>query len=137
MVATGIGSLFGGAGVTAASTAAGAIGTSVTGGAFAAGAAGATTAATTAAGYSALATAGTLGASMLAQKAMMPRPNISIPPPPGAAMVDQASSMATARIRRQQAIAGGYGSTVSAGADRSTAQQYQQATGGGKTLLGQ
>ena len=60
---------------------------------------------------------------------------VSIPPPPGAAMIDPAGAQAAAMIRARQAIAGGLGSTISPGAGSQPA--YTGATSGGKTLLGQ
>ena len=59
----------------------------------------------------------------------------TIPPPPGAAMIDPAGAQAAAMIRARQAIAGGLGSTISPGAGNQPA--YTGATSGGKTLLGQ
>ncbi len=69
------------------------------------------------------------------QAAMGARRGPTIPPPPGAAMIDPAGAQAAALIRARQAIAGGLQSTISPGAGSQPA--YTGATSGGKTLLGQ
>ena len=63
------------------------------------------------------------------------KPNISIPPPPGATMVDQAGSTAAADSRPPEAIAGGLQSTVGAGGVPQ-APAVGGATSGSKALLG-
>ena len=60
---------------------------------------------------------------------------ISIPPPPGAAMIDPAGASATAQVRQRQAVAGGLGSTNTPGANNPAA--FANATSGSKGLLGQ
>jgi hypothetical protein len=74
-------------------------------------------------------------ASTGAQALFGNRRGVSIPPPPGAAMIDPAGAQAAAMIRARQAIAGGLQSTVSPGANSQPA--FTGATSGGKTLLGQ
>lgn len=69
--------------------------------------------------------------------ALAPHSNLTIPPPPGAAMVDPAGSTASAALRRRQADAGGLQSTVGAGAQPGAAASYgNAATSGQKQLLG-
>ena len=63
------------------------------------------------------------------------RRGITVPPPPGAAMIDPEGAEAAAQIRARQAVAGGLSSTVTgAGASQPA---FTSATGGGKSLLGQ
>jgi hypothetical protein len=62
------------------------------------------------------------------------RGGISIPPPPGAAMIDPAGSANAAQIRQRQAAAGGLNSTVTPGANQPI---NAGPTSGGKGLLGQ
>ena len=106
-------------------------------------AAGAGTAAGTAGGAAAgtgLGTALTTGVASAAVGAglnavLARRGGISIPPPPGAAMIDPAGSAAAAQVRQRQAVAGGLGSTNLPGA--TTAPAISGPTSGGKSLLGQ
>ena len=80
------------------------------------------------------ATSTAVGAGLSA--ALAPKaPNITIPPPPGATMIDPAGSAAAASSRQRAAAAGGLGSTQT-GAGLG-AQANAGPTGGGKTLLGQ
>jgi hypothetical protein len=63
------------------------------------------------------------------------RGGVTIPPPPGAAMVDPEGAQAAAMLRARQAVAGGLGSTVTgAGTNQGG---FTSATSGGKGLLGQ
>ena len=64
-------------------------------------------------------------------------PHIGLPPPPGAAMIDQSGAQAAGDLRRRQAAAGGLQSTVGAGATPQAAAGYNSATAGAKTMLGQ
>jgi hypothetical protein len=68
---------------------------------------------------------------------LAPHGGIHIPPPPGAAMVDQAGAMAAGDLRQRQAAAAGLQSTVGAGGAPGAATGYANvATGGQKVLLG-
>jgi hypothetical protein len=60
---------------------------------------------------------------------------ISIPPPPGAAIIDPSGSAAAAQVRQRQAVAGGLNSTNVPGANSSAS--FGNATSGSKGLLGQ
>lgn len=59
-------------------------------------------------------------------------PNITIPPPPGAAMIDPAGSQAAAQTRARQAAAGGISSTITGAGQVAS----QGPTSGAKQLLG-
>lgn len=72
-----------------------------------------------------------MGASAL----MGRRGGVTVPPPPGAAMIDPEGAQAAAQIRSRQAVAGGLSSTITPGANSQGA--FDAATSGGKSLLGQ
>jgi hypothetical protein len=78
----------------------------------------------------ALGTAGLgLGLSELARPKM---PNINIPPPPGATMIDPAGQQAAANARARAAAAGGLQSTITGAGNAGPVG----ATSGSKSLLG-
>ena len=68
------------------------------------------------------------------QAALGGRRGVTVPPPPGAAMIDPEGAQAAAMIRQRQAVAGGLSSTVTPGANSGPA--YGTATSGSKGLLG-
>ena len=63
-------------------------------------------------------------------------PNINIPPPPGAAMIDPAGAQAAAAQRSRAAAAGGLQSTISGAGQPGQAGSPSGPTSGGKQLLG-
>lgn len=63
------------------------------------------------------------------------RKGITVPPPPGAAMIDPEGAQAAAQLRARQAVAGGLGSTITGAGANPPA--FATATSGGKSLLGQ
>ena len=77
------------------------------------------------------------GLSQLAKPKM---PNINVPPPPGAAMIDQAGVAANASERARAAAAGGLASTVTGAGQgplpATSAPSLAGATSGAKQTLG-
>jgi hypothetical protein len=74
-------------------------------------------------------------ASAGASALMGGRRGVTVPPPPGAAMIDPEGAEAAAQIRARQAVAGGLNSTVTGAGVSQPA--FSNATSGGKALLGQ
>jgi hypothetical protein len=87
------------------------------------------------AGAATVAGAGSAAVGAGLNAALAHRGGISIPPPPGAAMIDPAGAAAAAQVRQRQAVAGGLGSTNVPGANSQGA--FGNATSGSKGLLGQ
>lgn len=113
-----------------------AAGGAAAGGAAAGGAAGGAAAGSGIGGaLAAGATSAALGAGLSA--VLSSKPTISIPPPPGATMVDPAGMNAAAQTRARQAAAGGLAGTVGAGGQPNAQAAFGGVTGGGKSLLGQ
>jgi hypothetical protein len=68
------------------------------------------------------------------QALMGRRGGVTVPPPPGAAMIDPEGAQAAAMLRARQAVAGGLSSTITGAGSNPGA--FTGATSGGKTLLG-
>src|SRR5271167_4688174 len=89
--------------------------------------------ASSSAGSALIAGVGSAAAGAGLNAALAHKGGITIPPPPGAAMIDPAGASAAASIRQRQATAGGLQSTITgAGAPPSGGP-----TSGAKGLLGQ
>ncbi|MGO8854406.1 MAG: hypothetical protein ACLQO1_01660 [Steroidobacteraceae bacterium] len=72
--------------------------------------------------------------------ALAPKGGVTIPPPPGTAMVDPKGQQAAAMLRQRQAIAGGLAGTITGagtGPAAAAAPVIGNATSGSKGLLGQ
>lgn len=83
-------------------------------------------------GTAAATAAGTAAAGFGLSELTKPKiPNIQIPAPPGAALIDPAGQAAAASARQRAAASGGLSSTITGAGAPGTG-----ATSGGKTLLG-